>query len=164
MKVPIAGLGSLAPALRERGLADGILCIDSSAEHAAEALRLGLVDRIVTLEEGIPEARLIVLPPPVDSLPLLAVKVLNHIGEGQTVMDMGSIKEELCEVISTHARRGRFVAAHPMWGIEHCGPLVAQADAFADCNVVLCEPERSDADALATMEGLFRTLGSAIVH
>lgn len=167
MKVLIAGLGliggSLARALRDRGLAEEILGVESSEEHAREALRLGLADRIVTLEEGIPQAGLIVLATPVDTLPLLAVKVLNRIGSGQVVVDMGSIKEELCEVISMHANRGRFVAAHPMWGTEHSGPQAARRDAFAGCNVVLCERERSDADALATVEGLFRALGSTIL-
>ena len=71
---------------------------------------------------------------------------------------MGSIKAELCEVISMHARRGRFVAAHPMWGTEYSGPRAAQHGAFTGRNAVLCEAERSDADALATVERIFRTL------
>lgn len=168
MKVLIAGLGliggSLALALRALGSADEILGVESSEEHAAQALRLGLADRIVTLDEGIPQAGLIVLATPVDTLPLLAVKVLNRIGEGQVAMDMGSIKEELCETISMHPRRGRFVAAHPMWGTEHSGPQAARRDAFAGCNVVLCEAERSDADARAAVEKLFRSLGASTIR
>lgn len=168
MKVLIAGLGliggSLALALRERGLADEILGVESSPEHACEALRLGLADRIVTLEEGVPEADLIVLATPVDTLPLLAVKALNRIDGRQVVMDLGSIKEELCEVISIHARRGRFVAAHPLWGTEYSGPQAARRGAFTGCNVVLCETERSDADALAAVESLFRALGAPVLY
>ena len=52
MKILIAGLGliggSFALALREHGLADEILGVESSEEHAAQALELGLADRIVT--------------------------------------------------------------------------------------------------------------------
>ena len=118
MKILIAGLGliggSFALALRDRGIADEILGVEKSDENAAEALRLGLADRIVTLEEGVPQADLVVLATPVDTIPLMAVKALNHVTDRQVVMDMGSIKAELCEVISMHARRGRFVAAHPM--------------------------------------------------
>ena len=117
MKILIAGLGliggSFALALRDRGIADEILGVEKSDENAAEALRLGLADRIVTLEEGVPQADLVVLATPVDTIPLMAVKALNHVTDRQVVMDMGSIKAELCEVISMHARRGRFVAAHP---------------------------------------------------
>lgn len=168
MKILIAGLGliggSFALALRDRGIADEILGVEKSDENAAEALRLGLADRIVTLEEGVPQADLVVLATPVDTIPLMAVKALNYVSDRQVVMDMGSIKAELCEVISMHARRGRFVAAHPMWGTEYSGPRAAQHGAFTGRNAVLCEAERSDADALATVERIFRTLDVPVVY
>ena len=168
MKILIAGLGliggSFALALRDRGIADEILGVEKSDENAAEALRLGLADRIVTLEEGVPQADLVVLATPVDTIPIMAVKALNRAGGRQVVMDMGSIKAELCEVISMHARRGRFVAAHPMWGTEYSGPRAAQHGAFTGRNAVLCEAERSDADALATVERIFRTLDVPVVY
>ena len=168
MKILIAGLGliggSFALALRDRGIADEILGVEKSDENAAEALRLGLADRIVTLEEGVPQADLVVLATPVDTIPLMAVKALNHVTDRQVVMDMGSIKAELCEVISMHARRGRFVAAPTMWGTEYSGPRAAQHGAFTGRNAVLCEAERSDADALATVERIFRTLDVPVVY
>ena len=168
VKILIAGLGliggSFALALRDRGIADEILGVEKSDENAAEALRLGLADRIVTLEEGVPQADLVVLATPVDTIPLMAIKALNHVTDRQVVMDMGSIKAELCEVISMHARRGRFVAAHPMWGTEYSGPRAAQHGAFTGRNAVLCEAERSDADALATVERIFRTLDVPVVY
>ena len=168
MKILIAGLGliggSFALALRDRGIADEILGVEKSDENAAEALRLGLADRIVTLEEGVPQADLVVLATPVDTIPLMAIKALNHVTDRQVVMDMGSIKAELCEVISMHARRGRFVAAHPMWGTYYSVPRAAQHGAFTGRNAVLCEAERSDADALATVERIFRTLDVPVVY
>ena len=168
MKILIAGLGliggSFALALRDREIADEILGVEKSDENAAEALRLGLADRIVTLEEGVPQADLGVLSTPVDTIPLMAVKALNHVTDRQVVMDMGSIKAELCEVISMHARRGRFVAAHPMWGTEYSGPRAAQHGAFTGRNAVVCEAERSDADALATVERIFRALDVPVVY
>lgn len=168
MNVLIVGLGliggSFALALREHGLADGILGAERSPEHAAEALRLGLVDRIVDFEEGISLADLVVLATPVDTIPLMAVKALNRVTERQVVMDMGSIKEELCEVVSMHARRGRFVAVHPMWGTEYSGPQAARRGAFTGRNVVLCEAERSDPDAVAAVERIFGVLGAPIVR
>lgn len=168
MKILIAGLGliggSFALALRDRGIADEILGVEKSDENAAEALRLGLADRIVTLEEGVPQADLVVLATPVDTIPLMAVKALNHVTDRQVVMDMGSIKAELCEVISMHARRGRFVTAHPMWGTEYSGPRAAQHGAFTGRNAVVCEAERSDADALAAVERIFRALDVPVVY
>ena len=156
--------GSFALALRDHELAEEILGVESSEEHAAEALRLGLADRIVRFEEGLAEADLIVLATPVDAIPLLAVKALNRVNDRQVVIDMGSIKGELCEVISMHARRGRFVAVHPMWGTEYSGPKAAQRGTFSGRNVVFCDTVRSDSDALHTVERIFRTLECPAVY
>lgn len=168
MKVLIAGLGliggSFALALRDHGLTEEILGVERSPEIAQEALALGLADRIVGFEEGISEADLIVLATPVDTLPLLAIKALNCIEPRQTVMDTGSIKGELCEAIAMHAHRGRFVAAHPMWGTEYSGPKAAQRGAFTGRNAVLCDTEHSDPDAVALIERIFRTLGCPLVY
>lgn len=168
MKVLIAGLGliggSFALALRDHDLAEEILEVERSPEIAREALELGLADRIVGFEEGIAEADLIVLSTPVDTLPLLAIKALNRVGRHQTVMDTGSIKGELCEAIAMHAHRGRFVAAHPMWGTEYSGPKAAQRGAFTGRNAVLCDTEHSDPDAVALVERIFRTLGCPLVY
>lgn len=168
MKVLIAGLGliggSFALALRDHGLTEEILGVERSPEIAQEALALGLADRIVGFEEGISEADLIVLATPVDTLPLLAINALNRIEPRQTVMDTGSIKGELCEAIAMHAHRGRFVAAHPMWGTEYSGPKAAQRGAFTGRNAVLCDTEHSDPDAVALIERIFRTLGCPLVY
>lgn len=168
MKIFIAGLGliggSFALAMRDRGLADEILGAERNGERVAEALRRGLADRIVSFDEGVRTADLTVLATPVDTIPLLAVKALNRVGARQTVIDMGSTKAELCEVIALHAARGRFVAVHPMWGTEYSGPQAALHGAFAGRNVVLCETERSEADAVALVEGLFRALEATPVY
>lgn len=168
MKVFIAGLGliggSLALALKDRALADEVLGLEANEERAEEALRLGLADRIVSFEEGVREADLTVLATPVDTIPTLAIKALNRIGDQQTVIDLGSTKEELCELISQHARRGRFVAVHPMWGTEYSGPKAAVHGAFAGRTVVICEKERSDEDALKLIEELFRALEMPTIY
>lgn len=43
-------------------------------------------------------------------------------------------------------------------------PRAAQHGAFTGRNAVLCEAERSDADALATVERIFRTLDVPVVY
>lgn len=168
MQVFIAGLGliggSFALALRDHELAREVLGCERNETTADEALALGLCDRIVSFDEGVRTADLVVLATPVDTLPMLAVKALNNCREGAVVMDMGSTKGELCEVISMHTRRGRFVAVHPMWGTEYSGPKAALHGAFTGRNVVLCDTERSDADALACVERIFRTLDTPLLY
>ncbi len=150
--------GSLALSLKEKGLCSQVTGIEQSEKNAAKALELGLVDRIVTLDEALAQSDLIILATPVDVIPVMATKILNRIRPNQILMDMGSTKQELCEVVMMHPNRGRLVATHPMWGTENSGPEAAEHNAFKGRTVVICEKESSDNDALAVVENIYRTL------
>jgi prephenate dehydrogenase len=167
MRALIVGLGliggSMALALRDRGIAEEVEGVESSAEHAARACELGLVSRVVSLDEGLSRADLIVLATPVDTIPMLLIRILNRIGSHQVVMDAGSIKGEVCEAVAMHARRGRFVATHPMWGTEYSGPDAACHGAFAGRTAVICEESRSDADAVVLVRELYGKLEMPLV-
>ncbi len=154
--------GSFALALRDNSLAGEIVGVDSSETNATLALQLGLVDRIVDFDQAA-KADLIVLATPVDVTPVLATKILNQITPHQVVMDMGSIKEELCEVIAQHPQRSRFVATHPMWGTEFSGPSAAEHGAFKGRTAVICDGEKSAPDALETVRRIYQTLQSPVI-
>ena len=156
--------GSLALALKRLGLAERVWGVESSELHAARALDLGLVDEIVSLDKAAAECELIAVATPVNTVPTIVTKLLNKVGEGQVVMDVGSTKQELCELVSMHRNRGRLVTTHPMWGTEHSGPDAAQRDAFAGRVVVVCERERSDADAVQIVEEVYRALDMKIIY
>ena len=156
--------GSLALALKRLGLAERVWGVENSELHAARALDLGLVDEIVSLDKAAAECELIAVATPVNTVPTIVTKLLNKVGEGQVVMDVGSTKQELCELVSMHRNRGRLVTTHPMWGTEHSGPDAARRDAFAGRVVVVCERERSDADAVQMVEELYRALDMKIIY
>lgn len=168
MKVCIVGLGliggSFALALRRNALADSIVGVESNPKHVDEALSLGIVDRVVDINQAVEDSDLIALAIPVDAIPQMAIKVLNRIKPHQTLIDMGSTKEELCEIVSQHPSRSRLVATHPMWGTEYSGPSAATADSFAGRNVVLCEVERSADDAVQLVSDIYRKLGMNIMN
>lgn len=168
MKVCVIGLGliggSFALAVKKHSLAERIYGVDASPRNAAKALELGLVDEVIELDQASEVADLIAIATPVDTIPQIAIKLLNRVGDKQVVMDMGSTKEELCELISQHPHRTHFVAAHPMWGTEHSGPEAAVEGAFAGCNTVICEAERSDDDAVAKVESIFKAIGSKMMY
>ena len=167
MKAAVIGIGliggSFALTLKDKGICEEVIGVDNSERNRAKAVELGLVDRTLPLDEAIPAADLIVLATPVDSIPLLAVKVLNKV-DRQVVIDMGSTQQELCEVIAQHPRRGRFVATHPMWGTEYSGPEAAVHDGFEGRTVVLCDGAESDPDALKLVEDIYRKIGMPIKY
>ena len=168
MNVCVIGLGliggSFALAVKKHSLAERVYGVDASPRNAAKALELGLVDEIIEFDKALDVANLIAIATPVDTIPQLAIKLLNRISDKQVIMDMGSTKEELCELISQHPHRSRFVAAHPMWGTEHSGPEAAVEGAFAGCNTVICEEEHSDKDAVAAVENIFEKIGSKMMY
>lgn len=155
--------GSFALALKDKGLAERVIGVDTDPAHADKALELGLVDEVLPLDSAVEGVDLIVLAIPVNAIPLLAIKILNRV-DRQIVMDMGSTKEELCEVIAQHNKRGRFVATHPMWGTEYSGPEAAVRGAFAGRSVVICQRELSDPDAVAAVEGIYERIGMPIIE
>ena len=168
MKASVIGIGliggSFALALKDHGIADQVFGVDNNASNAAAALQRGLVDETLTLDEAVDRSDLIVLAIPVNAIPMLAVKVLNKISDRQIVIDMGSTKQELCEIISQHPRRGRFVATHPMWGTEYSGPEAAVKGAFTGRTVVICDSGASDPDALQCITALYEKIGMPVKY
>lgn len=167
MTVTIVGIGliggSLALALKDKGIATKITGVDSNEEHQRKALELKLVDEIKALNESINGSDLIVLAVPVNAVEKLLPSVLDKV-TNQTVMDVGSTKEGILDVIKTHSKRNRFVATHPMWGTEYSGPEAAVHGAFEGKATVICSKEDSDVDAVEIVETIYRRLGMHLMY
>lgn len=150
MKIAIIGIGliggSVAIRLRETKFVDKIIGVDKNEANQKKALQLNLVDEIMTLEEAISAAKVIILTTPVDAIMKLAPFILDKIDD-QVLIDMGSTKINILQHIADHPKRGRYVAAHPMAGTEYSGPESAVANLFKDKNMVYVEAFKSDEDA-----------------
>lgn len=155
--------GSLALALKEKGLADTIIGVDQDPAHQQKAQELHIVDEVAELCEAIKRSDLVVLATPVDAVKRLLPEVLNQVDQ-QVVIEVGSTKEGILEAIKDHPNRGRFVATHPMWGTEYSGPEAAVKNAFVGKATVICNKEESDADALELVENIYTELGMYLVY
>ena len=155
--------GSLAIRLHEKKLAGRLLGVDSNPEHARVALERELVDEIVSLEEAIAQADVLILSIPVDSMLQLLPKILDQINQ-QMVIDLGSTKAQLIEAVKDHPRRGRFVATHPMWGTEFSGPAAAQKEAYTNKAVIICNSDETDADVLDWTRSMYRKIGMHLLE
>ncbi len=155
--------GSLALKCRKNGLANRIVGVDSNQEHGMKAIELGLVDEMMPLDEAILMADVIVLAVPVGVLSTLIPYVLDRVSH-QVVIDMGSTKSQLANLVKNHPHRGRFVASHPMWGTEYSGPTAAVENAFEDKAVILCDASESDPDALEMATEIFKALKMRIIE
>ncbi len=155
--------GSFALVLKDKGLAAKIIGVDNNEEHQQKALKLGIVDEVLSLGEAIAKSKLIVLAVPVDALTKLLPFVLDRV-EDQVVMDMGSTKENVISLVANHPKRKRFVASHPMWGTEYSGPEAAVKTAFSSKAAVICDAEKSDADALELVINLYQQSGMHLIY
>jgi prephenate dehydrogenase len=167
IKVTIIGTGliggSLAIALREKLIASFISGVELNESHAIKALELKLVDQICSLSDGVVNSDLIVLAIPVNAGEKILPAVLDLVKD-QTVMDVGSTKQPICDAIAMHPKRKRFVATHPMWGTEFSGPTAAVSGAFSEKAVVICDKEKSDPDALNLVESVYRKIGMHLLY
>jgi prephenate dehydrogenase len=167
MTVTIVGVGliggSLALALKEKGIAQKVIGVEADPTHQQKALELGLFDEVMELDEAIKSSGLIVLATPVNAVVKLLPELLNKINR-QIIMDVGSTKDSIMEAVKGHPKRGRFVATHPMWGTEHSGPEAAEKGAFAEKATVICDREKTDNDAAEVVENIYRQLGMHLVY
>jgi prephenate dehydrogenase len=156
--------GSFSLALKERGLVKNVIGISRTEASIKKALELGLIDESLPLKEAVEKSDLIYVAIPVDVTVTVVREIMDLINEKQVVADAGSTKNALCKMIADHPMRKRFVATHPMWGTEYSGPEAAVKDAFVGRSCVICEKEKSDKDAVETMENIYRQLGMHLVY
>ena len=149
--------------LNEKGLAAGIIGVEANQEHAKKALNLRLVDEVRNLGEAIMEADVIILAIPVDKLVRVLPEVLDRV-EHQIVLDVGSTKQLLIDVVKEHPKRSRYVATHPMWGTEYSGPEAAVKGAFENKAVVICNASESDPDAVEWVKSMYQKIGMHLLE
>ncbi len=166
-RVTIVGVGliggSLALQLHEKKISSKLIGVEVNEFHAQKALELELVDEILSLNEAIKQSDVIILAIPVDSMVSLLPEVLSKISN-QVVIDLGSTKSLLIESVKDHPKRGRYVAAHPMWGTEYRGPEAAVKGAFERVAVAICNSKESDEDALEWTKNMFLKIGMRLLE
>ena len=166
-KIAIVGVGliggSLALQLHEKKISSKLTGVEINEFHAQKALELELVDEILPIDDAIQQSEVIILATPVDNLVALLPHVLNKI-TNQIVIDLGSTKSQLIEAVKDHPKRGRYVAAHPMWGTEYSGPQAAVKGAFEKVAVVICNARDSDTDALEWTKKMFGKIGMRLLE
>lgn len=166
-KISIVGVGliggSLAIQLNEKGLASRLIGVDSNRDHQKKALELGLVDEIMELDAAIDNSDVVILAIPVDAMVKILPWVFNKINQ-QILIDMGSTKSEMMAIADAHAKRGRYVATHPMWGTEYSGPQAAVHGAFDNKAVIICDADKSDKDAVEWTKNMYKKIGMHLLE
>jgi len=156
--------GSLAISLKEKGVASRIIGVDQNESNLQKAIELQIIDESASIQEAMERSQLIILAIPVDALLKIMPSIMDNAGPAHVIMDVGSTKEKILELVAGHPKRGRFVAAHPMAGTEYSGPEAAVRNLFTQKTMVLCDVKNSDEDALEVIENLVDKLQMRLVY
>jgi cyclohexadieny/prephenate dehydrogenase len=165
-KIALIGVGliggSIALAARRGGLARRIVAATRSAETAATANRLKLVDHCGTdLAAACEDADLVIVCTPVGACGEAAKAIAPALKPGCILSDVGSVKQAVIRDMQPHVPPGvHFIAAHPVAGTENSGPEAGFAELFDGRWCILTPLPDSDAAAVDKLDAFWKALGS----
>ena len=157
-KIYIIGVGliggSFALEIKKIFPDSNIIGIDNSKENLDQAINLGIIDAIGSIDD-ITNPFMILLAIPVKSIINILPNVLNKSTQDTIVIDFGSTKNSICKSVMNHKNRSNFVAAHPIAGTEFSGPNAAHYGLFDNKNIIICEHEKSNDNIINTALEIF---------
>lgn len=153
--------GSMALEIRKHLPHVKISGIDSNLEHCQEALKRGIIENNIQLNE-IKEADMVIVAIPVDATVSLLPQVLDYVKDDAIVFDVGSTKEDICLKVKDHPKRRNFLATHPIAGTEFSGPSAAIYDLFEGKTNIICEIEETAFKLQERALKLFANMGMRI--
>jgi prephenate dehydrogenase len=155
--------GSLSLALKAKGVVGRVIGVGRSAANLDEALKLGIIDSVATLEEAA-RADIIFVATPVAQMSAVFAALAPHLGATSIITDGGSTKQDV--IAAAHAALGskfsQFVAAHPIAGTEKTGASAAFATLYEQRKVVICADAASDAAKVARVAEMWQATGAEI--
>ena len=157
-KIYIIGVGliggSFALEIKKIFPDSNIIGIDNSKENLDQAINLGIIDAIGSIDD-ITNPFIILLAIPVKSIIKILPNVLDKSTQDTIVIDFGSTKNSICKSVMNHKNRSNFVAAHPIAGTEFSGPNAAHYGLFDNKNIIICEYEKSNDNIINTALEIF---------
>lgn len=155
--------GSLALALKKRGVARKIIGYGRDRERLIEAKRRGIIDEYSVDLEEVAQAELIVLATPLGVFQKITEKISPLLKAKSIYMDVGSVKKTVVEIIEKIIPRDvQFVPTHPIAGSEKTGFEFAKEDLFKDARVIITPTERTDVEALSKISLMWQKLGARV--
>lgn len=157
-KIYIIGVGliggSFALEIKKIFPDSNIIGIDNSKENLDQAINLGIIDAIGSIDD-ITNPFMILLAIPVKSIINILPNILDKSTQDTIVIDFGSTKNSICKSVMNHKNRSNFVAAHPIAGTEFSGPNAAHYGLFDNKNIIICEHEKSNENIINTALEIF---------
>mgnify|MGYP001313184986 FL=1 len=165
MNIGVIGLGLIGSSLALKAdevYNDIYICGEDINESN---LNYAIENRIIKnkiQEKDYPELNILFLAIPVDEILNVLDKILDKVGENTLVVDLGSTKSPICDLVSSNQNRSNFLAAHPIAGTEFSGPMSADSSLFDNKTIILCETEKTENRLLISAKEFFLSIGMNI--
>ncbi len=164
-KIYVIGIGliggSMALDIKNSNPNTTIYGIDANVSHLDEAIEIGLIDAKANIND-LENADMVLIAVPVDASLMIIKDVLDAISEKTLVIEVGSTKEAICNVVKTHPKRRNLLATHPIAGTEFSGPKAAILGLFNGKTNIICEVEETAFKLQEKALKLFADLGMRI--
>jgi len=156
--------GSLALALKSKNAVERVIGVGRSQANLDEALRLGVIDEVATVEQ-VAKSDVIFVATPVAQMPVIFALLSSRLGPNTVITDGGSTKQDVIAAARDNLGRrfAQFVPAHPIAGTERTGAAAAFPTLYESRKVVLCAGAETHADAVQRVATMWQTTG-AIIH
>ena len=165
MKVGIIGLGLIGSSLALK-IGEVYNDITIYGEDISESnLKYTIENKIISnkLEEkDYSKLDILFVAIPVDQVLKVLSPILDKVGENTLVVDLGSTKKPICDLVNSNQNRRKFLAAHPIAGTEFSGPISADISLFDNKTIILCETEKTENRLLNIAKDLFLSIGMSI--
>ena len=155
--------GSFALELRKLFPKSTIIGIDKSENHLQKALDLKVIDEKSTVTQ-INNPDIILVSVPVKSIINILPVVLESVNNDSLVIDFGSTKNSICEIVKDHPNRQHFLATHPIAGTEFSGPTAAHEGLFKGKNIIICDKNKTNKSKLELGLKIFNLLKMKISY
>lgn len=158
--------GSLALALKQKGLVGEVVGYGRSHDNLQHALDLGILDRAcASASEAVVGADVVVLAVPLASMRPVLAEIRPHLAEGAILTDVGSAKgcwvEDVLAVWDGQWYANA-VPAHPIAGAERSGALAAKADLYVHRKVVITAHQQSAPSAIEAVSAMWQATGADV--
>jgi prephenate dehydrogenase len=155
--------GSLSLALKAKGAVGRVIGVGRSQANLDEALRLGIIDAVASLDEAA-KADIIFVATPVAQMPTVFAELAPKLGSTSIITDGGSTKQDV--VAAARAALGdkfsQFVPAHPIAGTEKTGAGAAFATLYEKRKIVICAEQGTDAHNVERVAAMWQATGADI--
>lgn len=157
--------GSLALALKERGVVGEVVGCGRGRPNLEKALELGIVDRYSRDPvAAVKDADVVFLATPVKSFGAVTRQLLPGLKPGAVLTDGGSVKAAVvAEVEPLLPDEVHFVPGHPIAGTEKSGAEAAFPALYQGKRCILTPTARTAEGALDLVRRMWQAVGSDVV-